>query len=405
MVDFEKEFISCLLSKPSLISRVGIRIKGDFFSNERYKNIFVCMCSSYCEDVRSVAEKTGISFAELISLSNISSPDVWIDQYAWGIVESYKKRELEKLKTSNDLSTLPERIAEIRAIEYFTKKDADPYADYLEFAEAVYADKPLPGIVKTGFFSLDSIIGGFKNAELIIIGGRPGSGKSSLALNIIYNIAKINKVLFFSLEMSKQEIIDRFVKSELKISSYRNCNFDEVINFTESLKKSNIKVYDDVYTIEDISLISHKEKADIIFIDHLSILSTIKDYRGNRVQEISYLTRKLKILAKELNIPVVALCQLNRQLETRSLKAPCLADLRDSGTIEQDANMVLFVYRPEYHLMQEEPDKNSREHIKWEENLNEVKGKARLILAKNRRGRSGNIDLRFSGEYYKFYEE
>lgn len=142
----------------------------------------------------------------------------------------------------------------------------------------------------------------------------------------------------------------------------------------------------------------------MVVIDHLSILKSKKTFKS-RYEEISDLSRQLKVLAKEMDVPVLCLCQLNRAVEGRDLKMPTMADLRDSGSIEQDADLIMFVYRPEYNLRQREPeDVNSPEHFKWEDELNKVKGMAKIGISKNRRGETGQIKLGFNGKYSKFME-
>jgi replicative DNA helicase len=154
--------------------------------------------------------------------------------------------------------------------------------------------------------------------------------------------------------------------------------------------------------IEDIMAKVLNEKPDVVFIDHLAILKSAQKFRS-RYEEVSYLSAKIKEMARQFDVPVICMCQLNRALEGREIKAPTLSDIRDSGSVEQDGDIIGFIYRPEYHLLQQEPE-DAQKHAEWEEKLNVVKGKAKFIIAKNRRGYTGSFVFGFRGETYNFYE-
>jgi replicative DNA helicase len=282
--------------------------------------------------------------------------------------------------------------------------------EFLKNVEQRYRGEKDERLIKTGFRNLDYSIDGFRKSEFVIIGGRPGAGKTTIGMNLAYQMAKDkNKVLFFSLEMGKIELHERLVKSITKITDYKKITepeFEKIVRVSRAIKERlPLDVCDKPgITIEKIIYETKTRKPDVVFIDHLSILKSAKRF-NSRYEEVSYLSARLKQLAREFDIPVVCLCQLNRALEGRELKAPTMADLRDSGSIEQDADIVCFVYRPEYHLKDKEPDdKNSKQYESWLEAMQEAKGKAQFILAKNRRGLLGRFDFGFDGATYTFYE-
>ena len=216
-------------------------------------------------------------------------------------------------------------------------------------------------------------------------------------------------VLFCSLEMGKVELHERLLKSITKINNYKNMSqedFEKIIKTSNAIKdRLPLTIYDKPgMTIENIIYKAKQGKYDVIVVDHLSILRSVQKFKS-RYEEVSYLSSRLKVLARETNSPVICLCQLSRALEGREIKAPNMSDLRDSGSIEQDADLIFFIYRPEYHLKDKEPDdKDSDAYYKWEEEMQKVRGKACLILAKNRRGYTGRFNLRFDGANYTFYE-
>lgn len=280
--------------------------------------------------------------------------------------------------------------------------------------------------IPTGFKLLDSIINGLNKASLTIIAARPSMGKTALAMCMSINIARhfveeamatkqeVKKVLFLSLEMSAAHLILRIA------SSIANLNVHKVqkgfISEHELLKLENIMkeqianlpiVIDDTSDIEISSLLStirrNKRTHNIgcVFVDYLQLIKS-SAYKGQRVMEITEITHTLKAIAKYLDIPVVALSQLSRATEAREDKKPQLYDLRDSGSIEQDADIVLLLYREAYYLQRKQPDKTSPLFHEWAESMKEVYHKAELYVAKNRNGAIGNINLFFDPEITKF---
>lgn len=246
--------------------------------------------------------------------------------------------------------------------------------------------------IKTGFENLDKAISGLNNGELIIIAGRPGMGKTSFALNMATNIAKNHKVLFFSLEMSIEQLTLKAIDSELGIQA-KKINYDtqssqKLSNSLNNLSK--LELYIDDSTGETVNKIQQKIKkekgTEIVFIDHLQLIESLN--KSSRVQEISEITRGLKIISKKLNIPVVCLSQLSRATEGRQEKKPGLSDLRDSGSIEQDADIVLMLYRPGYYDLSEKTDETECE----------------CLISKNRHGETKSILFNWDGPITKFKE-
>lgn len=247
--------------------------------------------------------------------------------------------------------------------------------------------------------------------KLFVIENYIVTHNTAFGMNIAYNMAKNkSKVLFCSLEMGAVELHERLVKSITKITDYKSMSeedFNYIIKISKAIKEIlPLIIYDKAgMTIEDIiSKCKEIEDLQVVIIDHLAILRSSKTFKS-KYELVSYLSSRLKQLARELDIPVICMCQLNRVLEGRDIKAPTLADIRDSGSVEEDGDIVAFIYRPEYHLAQREPDnKNSEDYVKWEQEMDAVRGKAEFIVAKNRRGYTGRFKLGFDGKTYTFYE-
>lgn len=261
--------------------------------------------------------------------------------------------------------------------------------------------------VPSGFTKLDRITSGWQPSDLVIIAARPSMGKTAFVLSMARNMAvEHNKsVAFFSLEMSSVQLVNRLIVAESEISSdkIRNGNLTEeewqrMEYRVKRLEEASIFI-DDTPGISIFELrakcrrLVRSEKIDIVIIDYLQLMTGTPETKGNREQEVSTISRALKGIAKELNVPVVALSQLNRSVEIRTgTKRPQLSDLRESGAIEQDADMVLFIHRPEKYGFLEDEQGNS------------LKGLAEIILAKHRNGALGDVHLKFQGEYAKFTE-
>lgn len=294
---------------------------------------------------------------------------------------------------------------------------------------AHHRDGNLAGI-STGFIDLDKKMGGLHSSDLIILAGRPSMGKTSLATNIAYNIAKSFKkndnadgtsetvnggiVGFYSLEMSAEQLAARILSETAEIPSEQirrgdmtESEFRRFVEAAKSIESSPLFIDDTpALTIAQLASRARRLKRthglDALIIDYLQLVRAGSS-RDNRVNEISEITQGLKAIAKELNIPVIALSQLSRQVENRDDKRPQLADLRESGSIEQDADVVLFVYREEYYKEREKPsDHNLEKMAIWQEEMDRLHGRAELILGKQRHGPIGTVELSFEGKYTRF---
>jgi replicative DNA helicase len=296
--------------------------------------------------------------------------------------------------------------------------------------EAYSRDGTLSG-TSTGLRDLDRLMGGLQRSDLIILAARPAMGKTSLVTNIGFHVAKNYRgevqadghiktvdgghVGFFSLEMSAEQLATRILAEQAEVSSsdIRRGNIHES-QFSKLVDTSNLMAQIPLY-IDDtggISVVQLAARArrlkrqkglDLLIVDYLQLLSgSSKRGNENRVQELTEITTTLKALAKELDIPIIALSQLSRQVENRDDKHPQLADLRESGSIEQDADVVLFVYREEYYLKNKEPKEGTPEHLAWQSEMEQVHGKAEIIIGKQRHGPTGTVQVAFEAQYTRF---
>ena len=282
----------------------------------------------------------------------------------------------------------------------------------------------------TGLSQLDHKLGGLQRSDLIILAGRPSMGKTALATNIAYNVAKAYKgersadgtmetkdggiVGFFSLEMSSEQLATRILAEQAEISSekIRRGMIDEheFRKLSEvAAEMSRIPLFIDQtggITIAQLSARARKLKRqhglDLLVVDYLQLLSGTKRGESNRVQEITEITTGLKALAKELVVPIMALSQLSRQVENREDKRPQLSDLRESGSIEQDADVVMFVYREEYYIERTKPAEGTPEFSDWMTKMSLASGKAEVIIGKQRHGPVGTVELAFEGQFTRF---
>ncbi|MEM6780533.1 MAG: replicative DNA helicase [Pseudomonadota bacterium] len=307
---------------------------------------------------------------------------------------------------------------------FITLKDSVLTA--IDIAEKAYkTDSHVTGIA-TGLTDLDSKLGGLHDSDLLILAARPSMGKSSLAINAGYNAAKKYaetggkegaRVGFFSLEMSSDQIATRILADEASISGDAirkgNINESDFRRFVEASQKlSQVPLYIDDTPALSIGAVRARARRlkrqhglDMLMIDYLQLLQGTGSRQSseNRVLEISEITRGLKAIAKELGIPVVALSQLSRAVEQREDKRPMLSDLRESGSIEQDSDVVMFIYREEYYLSRREPDMNdATKHGEWQEKMNDMHNIAEVIVAKQRHGPIGTVKLFFDSNYTRF---
>lgn len=385
----------------------------------------------------------------LADLVDRAPPAANARDYAVALLELSRRRNL--IGIGGDLmreAALPDRasheIAEAAEAQiYRTMEAAGTTSSVVSFstalggavamAAAAYQRDGKLGGVETLLTDLDQKLGGLYPSDLLILAGRPSMGKTALATNIAFNVARRyawaedpstpgvrrttagGVVMFFSLEMSAEQLAmriladasgvasDRIRKGEIDASDYGRIR-DAAIEIGES------PLYIDATGGLPIARLcararrqARKTGLDLIVVDYLQLLTTPDRRRdANRVEQVSEITGALKALAKELNVPVLALSQLSRQVEQREDKRPQLSDLRESGSIEQDADVVMFVYREAYYLEREEPREGSDEHLVWQESMARAEGKAEVIIGKQRHGPIGTIKLAFDGDHTRF---
>jgi replicative DNA helicase len=310
------------------------------------------------------------------------------------------------------------------------RRFTDAMARALDMAAAAYQrDGKLSGI-STGLTDLDQRLGGLQHSDLVILAGRPGMGKTALATNIAFNIAKAYRfevepdgthkttnggiVGFFSLEMSADQLATRIVAEQAAIPSYKirrgDLNEKEFYELTKAAQEiQSLPLYiDDTGGLSIVQLAARARRLkrqrglDFMVVDYLQLLSGSSKKGENRVQELTEITTGLKALAKELHVPIMALSQLSRQVENRDDKRPQLSDLRESGSIEQDADAVMFVFREEYYLKNKEPKPGTEEHLKWQTDMAQVHGRAEVIIGKQRHGPTGTVMLQFEDSVTRF---
>ncbi len=298
-------------------------------------------------------------------------------------------------------------------------------------ARAYQRDGKLSGLA-TGLDDLDRMMGGLQHSDLVILAGRPGMGKTALATNIAYNVAKAWRgevrpdghtetvnggiVGFFSLEMSAEQLATRIIAEQTEIPSTKirrggisEADFERIKDV--SIELQNLHFYVDEtggLTVAQLAARARRLKRqrglDLLVIDYLQLLQgSSRRSSENRVQEITEITTNLKALAKELNVPVLALSQLSRQVESRDDKRPQLSDLRESGSIEQDADVVMFVFREEYYHQMRKPSESNREKFaEWLAEADKHHGKAEVIIGKQRHGPTGTVELQFDAMVTRF---
>ena len=323
-------------------------------------------------------------------------------------------------------------LAEIGSVQGGFQSFKQSILKSIEMATAAYSrDGGLSG-TSTGLIDMDRQLGGLHRSDLIILAGRPSMGKSSLAMNIAFNMAKAFKeekdaagisravsgarVGFFSLEMSSEQLATRILAEQSGVPSHKIRRGDIDARDYEHVRDSADEIANIPLFIDDTGGISIGQLAarsrrlkrmgglDLIVVDYLQLLTGGKALKASdgRVQEVSAITQGLKALAKELDVPVLALAQLSRQVEQRDDKRPQLSDLRESGSIEQDADVVMFVFREEYYKARTEPSEGTEEHMKWQEEMDRLHGKAEVIVGKQRHGPIGTVKLSFNANITKF---
>ena len=384
-------------------------------------------------------EKDDLNIPEyLVKITKFSTSSRQAIEYSKIIYDMYVRRELIKISENTidtakqkDLNVSGQNIIENSERLLFDLAEKGSFSSSLvKFDEAMKltiemasnAYKNDEGIVgvPTGLTDLDDTLGGLHESDLIIIAGRPSMGKTALATNIAFNAAqrlqasgKKSSIAFFSLEMSSEQLSTRILAEQSRIKSndirrgrISDEQFDKFIETSKNI--SELPLYIDETPAISIAAISNRARRikrlhglDMLVVDYIQLMRATNTKDG-RVQEISEITQGLKAIAKELAIPVLALSQLSRQVEQRDNHKPQLSDLRESGSIEQDADVVMFVFREAYYLERKEPRPATVEHAEWQAKMNEITSLAEIIIGKHRHGPTRSIMLEFEAMFTKF---
>ncbi len=448
----EQALLGAILSNNQAYEKVEEFLESDFFSSKINRLIFESIkkliTNEQIADLNTVKvqldgneefiKNGGLSY--LVKLCENTVSIINSKQYGELIHDLYLRRKLIGLGTDliNDSYQTNEENKSIYLIEkteqnlFNLTQNNDVTSGPRDFEDIIektidYAEKAFKKSdevigLKTGLNDFDKKIGGLHKSDLIIIAGRPSMGKTAFATNIASNISKelenINKkknVLFFSLEMSSEQLATRLLGelAELSSENIRTGNlskndFSKILTSSENLKKLNLYIDDSpALSISSIRTRARRLKRkfglDLIILDYLQLVNgELTKSNDNRVQEISDITRGLKAIAKEFDIPVVALSQLSRKVEDREEKRPQLSDLRESGAIEQDADLVVFLYREEYYLARTEPPEGTDKHEVWTSKMEKVHNIAEAIIAKHRHGPISRVKLHFNPSWTKF---
>jgi replicative DNA helicase len=385
-------------------------------------------------------EKDDLDVPEyLVKITKFSTSVRQAIEYSKIIYDMFVRRELIKISEQtidsakiNDIDTNGQNIIENSERLLFDLAEKGSFNSSLvkfdaamkqtiEMASAAYKNEGGIVGVPTGLRDLDDKLGGLHQSDLIIIAGRPSMGKTSLATNIAFNAAKHiqdngkkSSVAFFSLEMSSEQLSTRILSEQARISSndirrgrISDEQFDQFLETSKNI--AELPLFIDETPAISIAAMSNRARRikrlhglDMVVVDYIQLMRGTTYNKDGRVQEISQITQGLKAIAKELGVPVLALSQLSRQVEQRDNHKPQLADLRESGSIEQDADVVMFVFREGYYLSRTEPREATVEHAEWQAKMNEVAHLAQIIIGKQRHGPIGNVTLEFEERFTKF---
>ena len=459
-IEAEQALLGTLLVNNDVYDRVSSLINSGHFYDPVHGRIFEIAESriakgalaspvtlkSFMEDDEGLAALGGPAY--LVRLAGAAISVFAARDYAQMIYDMAIRRDLmeigqeitHKAQTVSVESEPDEQIVEAEQKLYTLSERGNTESGFQSFLKAVsdavnianaafQRDGGLAGI-STGLTDMDAKLGGLHKSDLLILAGRPSMGKTSLATNVAFNIAKAYKkgvthdgsegavnggvVGFYSLEMSAEQLAARILSEAAEIPSEQIRKGDmtetEFRRFVEAAKQlENCPLYIDDTAALPISQLAARARRlkrthglDVLIIDYLQLVrpASAKD---SRVNEVSEITQGLKAIAKELDIPVIALSQLSRQVESRDDKRPQLSDLRESGSIEQDADVVMFVFREEYYKEREKPGEHDTEAMmKWMEEMERLQGKAEVIIGKQRHGPIGTVDLAFEGQFTRF---
>ena len=407
-IDAEQTVIGGLLIEPRIKNVLATGLMPSDFSDKKLGTLFEYLIKMDEQDAhidtlttRDYIEQGGnkgdYSFPYLAMLSENCVGIANMDIYADHIRKTRITNDIEKLKNNIQYSNYQETVGAIQRLEIDLAKDeegsmAHAVSKTIDYIEEIHTHGT--GL-STGFQSIDSLLHGLRGGTVTVLAGRPSMGKSTLALNIANNISNTKTVLFYSLEMTQVQLMMKIVASETDINLNKvdknQLTEEENDRFYTALSKAgnkNMTILDRGYvSVRDIVSKSRqmhgRNGLDCIVIDYLQLM---KYDKNKEISELGNITRELKYLSKELDIPIILLSQLSRGVEQRENKRPLMSDLRSSGEIEQDADCIIMVYRDEYYKKEESEDK----------------GLAEIIVAKNRMGQIGWIKCHFDGQYSKF---
>ena len=460
-IEAEQQLLGAILTNNDVYDRIAALVRAEHFFEPVHRRIYeICAAriqknalaspvtlKAFLEDDAGLRELGGPAYLARLAGAAISA--FAARDYAQMIYDLAVRRELIGL--GRDIAARAAQVAvEDEPREQITEAEQRLYklgeqgvsergfqsflkavTDAVNVANAAYQrDGGLAGL-STGLADLDRKLGGLHPSDLLILAGRPSMGKTSLATNIAFNIAKTHRrgrlpdgtegsveggvVGFFSLEMSAEQLAARILSEAAEVPSEMirrgDMNEGEFRRFVEAAKAlESCPLYIDDTPALPIAQVAARARRlkrthglDVLFVDYLQLLRGSSKGSDNRVQEVSEITQGLKAIAKELNIPVVALSQLSRQVENRDDKRPQLSDLRESGSIEQDADVVMFVFREEYYREREKPGDHDLEAMaKWTATMEQVHGKAEVIIGKQRHGPIGTVELAFEGRFTRF---
>ncbi len=455
----EQNLLGLLLNNNENMNKIGDIIKKEHFylplHSKIYEGINILMNKGLVSDpitLKNYFLKEEIfkeaqinSYDYLLKLLESAQLNTDIKTLAKNIYDTYLRRKIIDLGEDYIIKAKEEKIDEeagnlIENLEHelYTLASSGNYDNKIysikesvkgaleRIEKSLKSNKEISGC-DTGYIELNKYTGGLQNSDLIIIAGRPSMGKTALAVNITLRAAKTflkeykegkskvkKSISFFSLEMSAEQLASRILAMETKIDGSKirvgKVNKQEFKNLSEQI--SNLEeipiIIDDTpaLTISAIRTKARRMKRQhnigMIVIDYLQLISSTSRNKENRVQEIAEISQGLKAIAKELDIPVITASQLSRAVESREDKRPLLSDLRESGNIEQDADIVMFIYREEYYLSRKIPATDEKKLLEWQEKMEKVENIAEIIIAKQRNGPVGNFSLRYDNKTTAF---
>ena len=447
-IESEQSVIGSILLNNEIFDEINLLITSKNFYDPMHQKIFMAIekliysgmlanpitLKNYFEN-----EKDELNVPNyLVKITKFSTSSRQAIEYSKLIYDLYVKRELIKISENiihtaklNDLDNDGKSIIENFEKSLFDLAEKGSFSSSLvkfdeamkmtiEMASSAYKNEEGIVGVPTGLTDLDYRLGGLHKSDLLIIAGRPSMGKTALATNIAFNAAKKiqndgrkSTIAFFSLEMSSEQLSTRILAEQSRIKSndirtgkISEEQFDKFIETSKNI--SELPLYVDETPAISIAALSNRARRikrlyglDMVVVDYIQLMKA-SNFREGRVQEISEITQGLKALAKELSVPVLALSQLSRAVEHRDDKKPQLSDLRESGSIEQDADVVMFVYREAYYLQGKEPRPATVEHAEWQAKMNDISHLAEIIIGKQRHGPTGNVMLEFEAMFTKF---